>query len=213
MASADRSFRQRIAETLTGLRWQVREVEGGAQAWAEADAAAPEAFIVDAWLPDLEMGEFLKEFTADSAVDVVTASGVPEIDTARGPYRQELLYALRRSQDNDTAVWNAAPMLAEPNTRPARTTPAQAQPETYSVQTSAANGSTGGSIAVPGKTVSIRPLAPTSNPSISSTERLPELVGNASMHARGQPPCAAGCSAHDAGFDRRADRIRQGTGG
>ena len=179
VASADRSFRQRIAETLTGLRWQVREVEGGAQAWAQADAAAPEAFIVDAWLPDLEMGEFLKEFHGRfPAVDVVTASGEPEIDTARGPYRQELLYALRRSQDNDTAVWNAAPMLAEPNTRPARTTPAQAQPETYSVQTSAANGFTGGSIAVPGKTVSIRPLAPTSNPSISSTERLPELVGN-----------------------------------
>ena len=36
VASADRSFRQRLSEILTGLRWQVREAEGGAQAWAEA---------------------------------------------------------------------------------------------------------------------------------------------------------------------------------
>ena len=62
MASADRSFRQRLTEILTGLRWQVREAEGGAQAWAEAEAAAPEAVIVDSWLPDLDLGEFLKDF-------------------------------------------------------------------------------------------------------------------------------------------------------
>jgi len=49
--SADRSFRQRLSETLTGLRWQVREAEGGAQAWAEAESATPEAVIVDSWLP------------------------------------------------------------------------------------------------------------------------------------------------------------------
>ncbi len=115
VASADRSFRQRIAETLTGLRWQVREVEGGAQAWAEAEAAAPEAIIVDSWLPDLEMSEFLKEFRGSfPGVDVVTADGDAELDGPRGPYRQELLYALRRSQDNDTAVWNAAPVLSGP---------------------------------------------------------------------------------------------------
>ncbi len=62
VASADRSFRQRLSETLTGLRWQVREAEGGAQAWAEAEAAPPEAVIVDSWLPDLDLAEFLKDF-------------------------------------------------------------------------------------------------------------------------------------------------------
>ena len=41
VASADRSFRQRLAEILTGLRWQVREAEGGAQAWTEAQSSAP----------------------------------------------------------------------------------------------------------------------------------------------------------------------------
>ena len=62
VASADRSFRQRLAHVLAGLRWQVREAEGGAQAWAEAEAALPEAVIVDSWLPDLDLGEFLSEF-------------------------------------------------------------------------------------------------------------------------------------------------------
>jgi DNA-binding NtrC family response regulator len=112
VASADRNFRQRLTETLTGLRWQVREAEGGAQAWAEAEAAPPEAVIVDSWLPDLDLAEFLKDFrTFFPEVDLVTANGSIEQESPRGPYRQELLYALRRSQDNDTAIWNAAPAL------------------------------------------------------------------------------------------------------
>ena len=116
VASSDRSFRQRLAETLTGLRWQVREAEGGAQAWAEAQATPPEAVIVDSWLPDLDLAEFLRDFRAFfPEVDLVTASGSITQESPRGPYRQELLYALRRSQDNDTAIWNAAPALNKPN--------------------------------------------------------------------------------------------------
>jgi len=112
VASADRSFRQRLSETLTGLRWQVREAEGGAQAWAEADAATPEAVIVDSWLPDLNLAEFLKDFRAFfPEVDLVTTCGSVAQESPRGPYRQELLYALRRTQDNDTAIWNATPAL------------------------------------------------------------------------------------------------------
>ena len=76
VASADRSFRQRLAQTLTGLRWHVREAEGGAQAWAEADAAPFEAVIVDSWLPDLDLNEFLKDFRGSFPnVDIVTADG------------------------------------------------------------------------------------------------------------------------------------------
>jgi DNA-binding NtrC family response regulator len=116
VASADRNFRQRLTETLTGLRWQVREAEGGAQAWAEAETAPPEAVIVDSWLPDLDLAEFLKDFRAFFPdVDLVTASGSIAQESPRGPYRQELLYALRRSQDNDTAIWNAAPALDTKN--------------------------------------------------------------------------------------------------
>jgi DNA-binding NtrC family response regulator len=119
VTSADRNFRQRLSETLTGLRWQVRVAEGGAQAWAEAGVAQPEAIIVDSWLPDLDLAEFLKDFRAFyPEVDLVTASGSIAQESPRGPYRQELLYALRRSQDNDTAIWNAAPALDKPNQLP-----------------------------------------------------------------------------------------------
>jgi DNA-binding NtrC family response regulator len=184
VASADRSFRQRITETLSGLRWQVREVEGGAQAWAEAEAAAPEAIIVDSWLPDLEMNEFLREFRGSFPnVDVVTAHGETELNAPRGPYRQELLYALRRSQDSDTAVWNAAPMLSEANAIPARRASLPALPSTLTEQVSATANLVGGSVSLPGsvsisgKTVPIRSAAPAVGPSAFPPERLPELVG------------------------------------
>ena len=109
VASADSSFRQRLAEILTGLRWQVREAEGGAQAWAEAESTAPEALIVDSWLPDLDLAEFLEDFRGTfPQVDLVAASGNSTQESPRGPYRQELLYALRRCQDTDTAAWNTA---------------------------------------------------------------------------------------------------------
>ncbi len=114
VASADRSFRQRLIQILTGLRWQVREAEGGAQAWAEAETLRPEAMIVDSWLPDLDLEEFLADFRERfPEVDLVASSASSAHDGPRGPYRQELIYALHHSQDSDTAVWNAAPALAE----------------------------------------------------------------------------------------------------
>src|SRR5579862_998810 len=112
IASADRNFRQRLNQILTGLRWQVREAEGGAQAWTEAETAQPEAVIVDSWLPDLELNEFLRDFRIQfPQVDLIAAGGDFSLESPRGPYRQELLYALRRSQEGDTAAWNSAPVL------------------------------------------------------------------------------------------------------
>jgi DNA-binding NtrC family response regulator len=109
IASADRSFRQRISQILTGLRWQVCEAESGAQAWTEAETSQPDAVIVDSWLPDLELGEFVNDFRAQfPQVDLIAASGDASLESPRGPYRQELLYALRHSQENDTTAWNSA---------------------------------------------------------------------------------------------------------
>ena len=86
VASADRSFRQRLSHVLAGLRWQVREAEGGAQAWTEAEAALPDALIVDSWLPDLDVGEFLGEFRGRfPEVDLVTAAGNVAAESPRGP--------------------------------------------------------------------------------------------------------------------------------
>jgi DNA-binding NtrC family response regulator len=115
VASADGSFRQRLSEILAGLRWKVREAEGGAEAWAEAEAALPEAVIVDSWLPDLEIHEFLSDFRARfPETDLVTNGESTEMESLPGPYRQELLYAMHRAQETDTASWNMAPALKTP---------------------------------------------------------------------------------------------------
>jgi DNA-binding NtrC family response regulator len=189
VASADASFRQRLSEILTGLRWQVREAEGGAQAWKEAESSVPEAIIVDSWLPDLDLAEFLTDFRDRfPLVDLVTASGLSGEESPRGPYRQELLYALRRSQDTDTAVWNTAPVLATHASGPVQTDALAlpSQPQTQSTQSSAAQEGvvlparpqTSQMRAVPIRAETPRPgLAPAGEQ--KAVDRLPELIGNA----------------------------------
>src|SRR5579859_6225068 len=54
LASADGSFRQKLGALLSGLRWNVREACGGAQAWGETMDAQPQVIVVDSWLPDLD---------------------------------------------------------------------------------------------------------------------------------------------------------------
>jgi len=198
VASADRSFRQRLVKVLTGLRWHVREAEGGAQAWTEAESAAPEAIIVDAWLPDLDMGEFLHDFRGRfPEVDVVTASGSTAQESPRGPYRQELLYALRRIQETDTAAWNTAPDLADGSPATAAANPPDATPISIQGPATAPDVLTarqtplpapivrsassflltmqpGTTKAVPART----PIPPGSSEPLVA-DRLPELVGNA----------------------------------
>jgi DNA-binding NtrC family response regulator len=189
VASADCSFRQRLSETLTGLRWQVREAEGGAQALAQAEAATPEAVIVDSWLPDLDLAEFLKDFrTHFPEVDLLTASGSVAQESPRGPYRQELLYALRRSQDTDTAIWNAAPALnkqatplkathANPWPVPSSQAAAPAAPSPQCVSPTAPVAVQPQPNPVPALPASVTPMASKVEP--ASSERLPELIGYA----------------------------------
>jgi len=175
VTSADLSFRQRLAEILTGLRWQVREAASGAQAWAEAEATAPEAIVVDSWLPDLELAEFLKDFRKYfPGVDLVTTGAASVEESPRGPYRQELLYALRRSQETDTAAWNTAPSLGKFEPVRTQTTGPRVQPAETDSPDAASASRRGLALAVPAtEQVAPQPHAPV------SCERLPELVGNA----------------------------------
>ena len=179
VASADRNFRQRLSQILTGLRWQVREAEGGAQAWAEAEDAAPEAIVVDSWLPDLDLAEFLKDFRGSfPQVDLVSADGCSAQDGPRGPYRQELLYALHRSQNTDTAAWNTAPALDTPDAAPAPMHEIPLQVTACAAAAVAAlspqEAATIHALPTPSSPVPIRETAES-----AACERLPELVGNA----------------------------------
>jgi DNA-binding NtrC family response regulator len=183
VVSADRSFRQRLSEILTGLRWQVRESEGGAQAWSESETAQPEAIVVDSWLPDLNLDEFLQDFRLRfPEVDLVTAGTATAAEGPRGPYRQELLYAIRRSQDTDSAAWRTAPSLVQKEVPAIRQStaalaipipaPAAAQPALFTNgETAIMPHGTGGARAAEAASPAAR------TPSLP--DRLPELVGNA----------------------------------
>jgi CheY-like chemotaxis protein len=111
IASSDSSLRERLRRSLAGLRWQVLEAPGGAEAWmASRSATQLEALLIDPWLPDLDVSEFLQDFHLEyPQVDLMMTDGAAVIESIRSPYHQELLYALRRSQDEDTAAWRAAP--------------------------------------------------------------------------------------------------------
>jgi DNA-binding NtrC family response regulator len=124
VASPDASLRERLRQSLTGLRWQVLEAPGGAEAWVASQAATQlEALLIDPWLPDLEVSEFLRDFHQEHPqVDLVMTDGVTVADSIRSPYHQELLHALRRSQEGDTAAWQAAPEL-EASTDPRQLPP------------------------------------------------------------------------------------------
>lgn len=179
VASADRSFRQRLSEILTGLRWQVREAEGGAQAWAQAEATAPEAIIVDCWLPDLDLSEFLKDFRGSfPEVDLVTSDGTQAQEGPRSPYRQELLYALRRTQDTDTAAWNTAPVLDRPSPAPGGM-PISPRPDKAHAAFAACapQGVETGLHSVPVAAVPVE--LPSQSIAAATIERLPELIGDA----------------------------------
>lgn len=114
LASADAGLRQRLRTSLTGLRWQVREAGGGAEAMAFLEESRPEAMLVDSWLPDLEVGEFAGQIRQMyPAMELLRVDGAAESGAARSPRRNELLHALREAQEapmNDTAAWAAAPV-------------------------------------------------------------------------------------------------------
>jgi DNA-binding NtrC family response regulator len=183
VASADSSFRQRISEILTGLRWQVQEAEGGAQAWGAAAVTSLDAVIVDSWLPDLDLAEFLKDFRGSYPnVDLVTSGIFPVQESPRGPYRQELLYALRKCQDTDTAAWNVAPTLAKTTAEPGRVLAGfKAVNVVTRITASLPQGSATplGPQPVITMPAPIRMIAPDRRAEPGTTERLPELIGNA----------------------------------
>jgi DNA-binding NtrC family response regulator len=112
LASADAGLRQRLRTSLTGLRWQVREASGGAEAMAQLEDSRSEALLVDSWLPDLEVGEFATVIRMMyPSMELLRVDGGVD-GGARSPRRNELLHALREAQNaplNDTAAWAAAP--------------------------------------------------------------------------------------------------------
>lgn len=116
LASADAGLRQRLRESLIGLRWRVHEASGGAEALTLLERQPSDALVMDGWLPDLETAELAGHIAMMyPAVDVLSIDGGP-LSANRSAHRNELLHALREAQKapdamlkTDTAAWNAAP--------------------------------------------------------------------------------------------------------
>jgi DNA-binding NtrC family response regulator len=116
LASADAGLRERLRATLVGLRWQVREASGGADAMSQLEDLRSEALLVDSWLPDLEVGEFASVIRSlYPTMELLRVDGGADCG-ARSPRRNELLHALREAQRAsgtaaiDTAIWATAPV-------------------------------------------------------------------------------------------------------
>ena len=171
VASADDSFRQSVSAVLSGLRWHVREAQGGAQAWGETMDIQPQTMIVDSWLPDLDIQEFLREFHASfPEIDIVTSDLRPLEGAVASPFRQEVLYALHQAEEADTAVWNTAPSLGEQKLRVKRRL---SSPASSAIGTERAEASPGELMTVKSADSDLMPpLKPT------ATIRIPELVGD-----------------------------------
>jgi DNA-binding NtrC family response regulator len=111
LASADAALRQRLRESLTGLRWRVHEATGGAEALTLLERQPSDALLMDGWLPDLEAAELAGHIALMyPAIDVLCVDG-GALTSTRSAHRHELLHALREAQQvkTDTAAWNAAP--------------------------------------------------------------------------------------------------------
>jgi DNA-binding NtrC family response regulator len=150
LVSADLSFRQRVRDALTDLRWQVREAAGGAETLACLDAQPAETVVLDSWLPDLEIREFIAEFERlHPSVDLVMADASGEGGSAaRSPRRNEVLHALRRAQAADGAIWNTAPReaAAGASARSAWAMPASAPAMRMAAAKAAEGAGSGGSL-------------------------------------------------------------------
>ncbi len=99
LVSADASLRQRLHISLSGLRWDVREARGGAEAMEMLDRQPSGALLLDHWLPDLEVVELAEQIGAMyPEMEVLRMDGEMLEGDAKGPRRHELLHALRETQ-------------------------------------------------------------------------------------------------------------------
>jgi DNA-binding NtrC family response regulator len=106
IASADLSLRQRVRSILEGLRWSVIEASGGAEAFAHLEEQSCEALLLDGWLPDLEIHDFIREFhVRHPETDLVMVDAdAPLAGAKRSARRQELLYAMRCGRETQSGV-------------------------------------------------------------------------------------------------------------
>ncbi|MGC9198498.1 MAG: sigma-54 dependent transcriptional regulator [Acidobacteriaceae bacterium] len=110
LVSADASLRRQLHASLSGLRWDVREARGGAEAMEMLDRRSSGALLLDHWLPDLEVVELAEQISRMyPAMEVLRINGDTLEGDAKGPRRHELLHALREIQRSSSRADAPAP--------------------------------------------------------------------------------------------------------
>ncbi|MGI4756729.1 MAG: sigma-54 dependent transcriptional regulator [Janthinobacterium lividum] len=105
VVTPDVDLGKRLFSCLASMRWTVLTAGGGAEAMAHLAAEAPEAMIVDHWLPDLDLPEFLEYAAALCPhTDVLHMDGSPASAGARSTRRHELLHAIREAQEQGESI-------------------------------------------------------------------------------------------------------------
>ena len=99
VVTPDVTLRQTLTSLLSDMRWDVSQASGGAEAMMHMGGIAPEAMIVDHWLPDLDAAEF-SQYVASTCpgTDLLQMDG-RGLSAARSTRRNELLHALREAED------------------------------------------------------------------------------------------------------------------
>ncbi len=114
LASADATLRQKLHDSLTGMRWQVREAQGGAEAIGLIEQDRPAALLTDFWLPDLEVTEFVQQIAVlYPELEHLRVDGTPVQGRLNNSRHHELLHAIRKAQAElrgDSAQGMAAPL-------------------------------------------------------------------------------------------------------
>lgn len=113
LASADASLRQRLRDSLSGLRWNVREARGGAEAMAQLEGRPTGALLLDHWLPDLEVMEFAEQVgSMYPEMELLRIDGDRIAGGIRSPRRHELLHALREALGSSCRGSSAQEVMA-----------------------------------------------------------------------------------------------------
>ena len=129
------------------------------------------------------------------------------LESAPGPHRQEILYALRRIQETDTAAWNTAPILDD-------TTESTAPPILLRCLPATLGKPPRRKTMIRRATWTPEKLLPQRSGQRQRSGRRRPITGQRqnpgtdwkfAVHARDQQAHSPGCAADHAGIDRRAD--------
>jgi transcriptional regulator with GAF, ATPase, and Fis domain len=137
LASADAGVRFRLRNVLIASRWKVFEANGGAEAVAQIEASRAEALLIDSWLPDLEISEFLNQvLLMYPSLELIGVDGSIANNSVQYARRSELLHALRDAQNTitDTAAWVGAPETVPRKPAEVRTIQVQKPSESQSAK-------------------------------------------------------------------------------